>query len=281
MSYQPRKSPRGTIRDYRRSFHEKSKDKKRSNRRLSKSLLEEKQLVTEKNISEGTLKRLHTLGGQKFGTSPFSEHFKRWLDNVEAVLNEFESFPGMSVDDQYLRERSQALSVIKLQLENRTHREASLEKEIRNLTYCKNHLKQINNEYLAKVGAIRSQKNNTTKRLNKIIEGLKKEHDRVIRMKTGFFRGVSSKQREQKEILIAELLNNKQQDLEVILLNFKSAQKQIRDDYEKKREPFLEQAKVFQKRIKSIEEDGSLEERWFACEALIDAVNSFLQRKSA
>jgi hypothetical protein len=30
-----------------------------------------------------------------------------------------------------------------------------------------------------------------------------------------------------------------------------------------------------------METDSSLEKRWFACEALIDAINSFLQRKAA
>jgi hypothetical protein len=45
-------------------------------------------------------------------------------------------------------------------------------------------------------------------------------------------------------------------------------------------EPELKQLKDYQKKTREIETDGSLEERWFACEALIDAVNSFLQRKA-
>ena len=42
----------------------------------------------------------------------------------------------------------------------------------------------------------------------------------------------------------------------------------------------IEEIKKYQKHIDDLEEDGSLEERWFACEALSDAVNMFLQRKS-
>jgi hypothetical protein len=38
--------------------------------------------------------------------------------------------------------------------------------------------------------------------------------------------------------------------------------------------------RFFQKTIDAMETDGSLEERWFACEALADAVNTFLQRKA-
>ena len=50
--------------------------------------------------------------------------------------------------------------------------------------------------------------------------------------------------------------------------------------YEKKKEPVLDQLYDFKKKIRHMDSDGSLEERWFACEALIDSINSFLQRKA-
>jgi hypothetical protein len=99
-------------------------------------------------------------------------------------------------------------------------------------------------------------------------------------MKTGFLHGISSKRREQKEIIIEEEISDKQRELELALLDSKSKEKNLRSDYERRREPFLEEIVAFQKRVEDLEEDGSLEERWFACEALIDAVNTFLQRKS-
>jgi hypothetical protein len=42
----------------------------------------------------------------------------------------------------------------------------------------------------------------------------------------------------------------------------------------------LDEIKIFRRIIQKLETDDSLEERWFACEALIDSVNSFLQRKA-
>jgi hypothetical protein len=281
MGYQPRiKSPKGAIHEYKKPLREKRKDRKRIHRRIGRPIREEKHTATEREVSEGTLKRLHTLGSQRFGSSPFSEHFDRWLTNVGTVLSEFESHPNISVDDQFVRERSQTLSIIKMQLEDRRRKEASLDKEIRNLSDSRKRLEQINTEYVTMTRAIKARKNGEIKRLHSSIDRLKRDQDEVIRMKTGFFRGISRKDREQKEIEIAQELNDKQRELELVVLDFNAKQKELRDEYERRKEPVLEQIKKFQKIFQNLETDGSLEERWFACEALIDAVITFLQRKA-
>ena len=129
-------------------------------------------------------------------------------------------------------------------------------------------------------GAIKGQRNREIKHLYSVINRLKKDQDEVIRMKTGFFRGISKKKREQKEIVVVQELNDKQTELELVMLDFGAKQKELRAEYDRKREPVLEEIKKFRRIIQNLETDGSLEERWFACEALIDSINSFLQRKS-
>ena len=99
-------------------------------------------------------------------------------------------------------------------------------------------------------------------------------------MKTGFFRGVSKKKREQKEIAVAKELNDKQTELELVMLDFSVKQKELRAEYERKREPVMEEIKKFRRIIQNLETDDSLEERWFACEALIDASKHFSAKKS-
>jgi hypothetical protein len=89
------------------------------------------------------------------------------------------------------------------------------------------------------------------------------------------------KNREQKEMVAVKELNDKQTELELIMLDFIAKQKELRAEYERKREPMLDEIKKFRRIIQTMETDSSLEERWFACEALIDAINSFLQRKAA
>ncbi len=275
-----KKSPKGAIHVYTKSFREKGKNRKRFPRPIEKSTLDENHIVTEREITELTLRRLHTLGSQKFGSSMFGEHFDRWLADVTYTLGEFESHPNMNIDDQFVKERSQKLYVIKQQLEERRLNEASLNQEIANQSYYKRSLEQINTDYVITIRAIKAQKNSEIKQLYRIIDSLKIEQEKIIQMKTGFFRGISRKDREQKEIEIAQEINDKQRELELIILGFSGKQKNAREDYEKRREPVLEQIKKCKKIFQNLETDDSLEERWFACEALIDEVNSFLQRKA-
>ena len=281
MGYQPRKtSPKGAIHGYKKPLREKRKDRKRIRRGINPSILEEKRTLSEREISEVTLKRLHTLGIQKFGSSPFNQHFDRWLMNVTVVLGEFESHPNIKVDDEFAIERSKILSAIKLKLENLSRKEATLDQELKNQSDWRNRLKQINKEYATLAGIIRGQRNREIRRLNIIMNRLKKEQDRVIRMKTGFFHGISKKDREQKEMTITQELNNRQTELELVMLDFNVKQKELQAEIYRKKEPVMEQIKKFRKIIQNLETDCSLEERWFACETLIDALNTFLQRKA-
>jgi hypothetical protein len=279
MGYQPRvNSPKGT--SYKRPLRERSKDKKRQ-RRHAKQPNTPPRITTAQEIAEATLKRLHTLGSQKFGSSPYSEHFDRWLGTVNAVLDEFKAHPHIGIDEQFQGECKQALDVVKLQLADRRRKEAQVEQEIKNLAYFRSCLSQIDTEYAAAATAMRGKRNRAAKTLYRSIDALKADQDKVIQMKTGFFHGISKKGREQKEATLAEQLSEKQRELELMLLDFGAQKKRLQDTFDAKRQPVLEQIKVFQKKIGDLETDGSLEERWFACEALIDAVNSYLQRKAA
>jgi len=282
MGYQPRiKSPKGAIHVYKKSLREKRKDRKRIRRGTGKPIMGEKYSATEREISELTLKQLHTLGSQKFGSSPFSDHFNRWLNNVTTVLDEFKAHPNIGVDDQFLKECAHTLSKIKQQLEIIFRKETSLNQELNDLSNWRSRLKQINKEYVTMAGAIRGQRNREIKRLYSAITRLQTEQDEVIRMKTGLFHGISKKNRERKERDVVNELNDKQTELELEMLDFSVKQKELRAEYDKKREPVQEEIKKFRRIVQTLEIDSSLEERWFACEALIDAINSFLQRKAA
>lgn len=258
----------------------KRANKKHIQRRIGASETEE-QVTTEKEISQATLKRLHTLGSQKFGSNPFSGHFDRWLMNVEAVLAEFESHPTIAIDEQYERERRQALDVVKLQLEERGRRECAIEGEIQNLSCYKDQLKQINAQYKNAAKTLKIQKNIQLKRLQSSIKQLKREQDKIIKVKHGLIQRLFRKDRDQEEAKVAQQLSDKQRELELAMLDFSAQKKLLREDYEAKREPVAEQIKGLRKLVLEAERDDSLEERWFACEALIDSVNGLLQRKTA
>jgi hypothetical protein len=276
-----KKSPKGVFRQFRKQLREKSKDNKRINKQNRRIILDTTKITVEREISEATLKRLHTLGIQKFGSSPFSDHFDRWLANVTTVLSEFEAYPNMDIDDQFAIERSQTLAVIRLQLEEKSRQEASVELLMKNLAFFRNNLTKINVEYKTAVSKNKGQRNSEIKHLHNVINLLKKEQNKIVQTKTGFFRGISKRDREQREIAIVEELNDKQTELELMILNFNEHQKSLQDEYERKKEPILEQIRNLKKKIRVLETDVSLEDRWFACEALIDTINNFLQRKAA
>ncbi len=188
MGIRPRiKSSKGAIHQYKKPLREKRKDRKRIRKGTGRPIQEEKQQATEREISEITLKRLHTLGIQKFGSSPFSEHFDRWLTTIETVLGEFESHPNIGVDEQFISERLQTLTNIKNQLQQISRKETELDKELNNLSDWRSRLKQINKEYAILTGTIRSQRNSEIKRLYSTINRLKREQDEVIRMKDRVF----------------------------------------------------------------------------------------------
>jgi phage host-nuclease inhibitor protein Gam len=102
----------------------------------------------------------------------------------------------------------------------------------------------------------------------------------VIRLKTGILHFRSEKKREKKEVEVVGALTEKQTELEVATMDFTAEEKRVQEEYGAKKEPIFEEMKKLQKTIGDMDTDASLEERWFACQALPDAVNSFLQRKA-
>jgi hypothetical protein len=282
MGYQSRAKPRGaSSRGYQRSPYGKDKKKATVQRRGGKAKTEPlRHTATVDEVTEGTLRRLHSLGSQRFGSSPFSDHFDRWLTTLNDVLAEFESNPNITLDDQFIRERDQALGNIKAALEEKRLHEASLDQTSKTLLVNKARLSQIKEDYTTKVKELKAQKRNEFRRIYADINRFRAEQVEAGRLKTGFFRGVSNKEREIREMQAAEKLNNAQTELELALLDFKKEREQLQDEFENKRQPLVAQIKKDQKHIERGETDESLEDRWFACEALLDAVNGLLQRKA-
>ncbi len=280
MGYQPRIKPSGAAkRGYRKPLHEKGKKRKRQHG-IAGSFEGEKHVATTEEVTKRTLTRLHILGRQRFGSSPFSEHFDRWLMNLTDVLQEFESSPNINPDDQFAKEREQILTTIDRELEEKRRKEASIEETSKNLTNSKQLLEQIKEEHTGKLRELKEHKSREIKHLYSTINQLKRELNAVARLKTGIFRGISKKERERREIATTQELNIAQRQLELAMMDFTTTKENLRDEYEGKRQPVITSIKEDQKRIESLEADGSLEDRWFACQALVDAVNAFLQRKA-
>lgn len=283
MGYQQRVgSRRDSGRGHGMHRREKAKAKSRGQKRRSGGsyVSEEDHILTSEEVVDRTLKRLRNLGNQVFALSPFSEHFSRWLVDLRVVLSEFESSPTVSVDDQFLKERSQMLSNVELELEKRRSEEASCDEAVKSLSDNRILLERIEGEYTARTRDAEGQKEFEIKRLSSNVDGLREELDRIARMKTGIFRAVSKKAKARKETEATERLNLAQKELASTVQNFAAEQERLRDEYEKKKQHVIEQIRVEEKEVENQDVDGSLETRQAACEVLINAVNALVERKS-
>ena len=253
-----------------------AKEKRRSG---SSYLSEEHSVPTLEEVSDRTVNRLRSLGNQRFALSPFSEHFGRWLVDLRDVVSEFESSPTISVDGQFLEERSQILSNVEAGLEERRRKEAMLDGITRDFSANRVLLEGIEGEYSDKAKEVEGRKAGEVKRLSSSIDGIKEELSRIAQIKTGIFRRVSEKAKAQKMAEATQRLNSEQEKLAVATQRFTAEKEKLRDECEKKKQPIIGQMQLQQKEVEELEVDGSLEIRGAACEALINAVDGLLQRE--
>lgn len=282
MGYHQRVGSRDSGRERGMHRRQKTKAKEKAQKRASGGsyVSEEDYVPTSEELVDRTLKGLRNLGNQVFALSPFSDHFGRWLVDLRVVLSEFESSPTVSVDDQFLKERSQILSNVELELEKRRVEEVSCDKAIKSLSENRILLEQIEEECTARTKDIEGQKQVEVKRLSGNVDGLREELDRIARMKTGIFRGISKKTKARKETEATQRLNSAQEQLASVVRNFAAKRERLRDEYEKKKQPVIDQIRVEEKEVEDQDVDGSLETRRAACEVLVKAVNALVERKS-
>ncbi len=259
--------------------HEKAKAKTTGKKHRSRRsyVSKEKHVPTSEEVVDRTLNSLRILGKQRFAPPPFYENFGRWLDNLGNVLSEFESSPTISVDDQFVKERSQILSNVGLQLEERRHNEVSRDGAIKSLSDNRILLEK---EYTTRTKEIEGRKDRQINSLSRNVDRLREELDRIARMKTGIFRGVSKKARAQKKAEATQRLNSAQRDLRLAVQYFAAEQERLRDEYYRRKQLIIEQIRGLRKGIGNQEFDRSLEDRRAACESLAHAVNTLLLRKN-
>lgn len=281
MSYRPNMSSRRSAgRGRGKTPHEKSKAKEQKKRSSGKYLLEERQVPTSEEIVKKTIGRLHSLAGQIFAFSPFSQYFDDWLLTLKSVLSEFESNPVANVDDEFVKERSQIISNVELKLDERRREEAALGEAVKRLADQNHLLVQIDTEYATATRNLSSRKNSEIQQLTRIVHDLEEELAQINRMKTGF-NLFSKRAKAHKTAEVTQKLDAAKSELESAVQNFTVEQEKLHDEYEKKKQVVIEQVRNLEKDVEVLETDVSAVERRVACEALVNAVNALLQRKAS
>jgi hypothetical protein len=279
MGYQQRGgSPRDSGRGRGIPRHEKAKVKKLKHHSQGLSTFEQRPTPTPKEIADRTLSALNHLGNQRFLLSPFSEQLNLWLASLKNVLSEFESNLGIVLDEQFVKERSEIVSNIELELSKRGIKEEHSEDNAKNLATSKALLEQINLESGIAMKTMQKRQETETKTLLIHIDDIKKELKRLTQMKTGIFRGISKETKAQKEAEARQRLALAQDELAAALQRFNDDQKKARAEYETRKQSISMQIQELEKEAQSQEIDNSLDARHAACEGLVIAVNSFLLR---
>ena len=280
MGYQSRnRSPGGSSRGYKVSRRKKTKVKVQKHQPRGVYAPEENHVRTSEEVLVGILNRLRSLGNQRFALSPFSGYFDPWLGTVRDAMVEFESIPTMSVDDQFLKERSQIISNVELELEERRREEASLDEISKSLSSNRVLLESLEEKHNVRTKETERQEANEIKRLSTSIEGVKEELNRIAQIKTGIFRRVSEKAKAQKEAEATQRLGSAKKELALAVQHFSAEKERLRKEYDEEKRPLTEQIRDLQKEVEKLEIDGSVEARRVACEALVDAMNAFVERK--
>jgi archaellum component FlaC len=260
--------------------HEKAKRKGQKHSSGGKYLLEESEAPTFEEVVTKTLGRLHSLGSQIFAFSPFSQYFDDWLFSLKSVLSEFEANPAVNVDDEFVKERSQVVSSVELKLVERRNEEAVLEKASRRLADQNYLLVQIDTEYDRATQNLGSQRNSEIKRLTRRAHELEEELDQISRMKTGIS-PLARRAKSHKKAEVAQKLDSIKSELESVVKAFSVEQEKLHDEYERRKQTVIEQVRNLEKEVEGLDTDGSVEDRRVACEALVNAVNGLVQRKTS
>jgi DNA repair exonuclease SbcCD ATPase subunit len=284
MGFQPRAR---TPRDLGRRPGKSRPQSKRGKRRTGAEYrLEEEHTATPAEVASRTLNSLARLGHQRFAVAPFHDHYDRWLLSVQNVLSEFDMSSAVTIDERFKEEYSGILSDIELILNNRRIKEASNDEAARrlnrNLLDARSLLAHIDREYTARTNEIAAKREYAVKPVVTNLGRLRGELNRIVRMRAGFLRGISKKAKAEKATEATRELDSTKDELARIEQSFASEKKKLKSEYERRRQQNLEQIAKYQKEIENLDAgmqlDDSLDARHAACDKLISAVNSLLQR---
>ena len=271
-------SPRkNAVRQVSKSEHEK-KAKERKQRAAEKYLPEQTE-TTPKDAVEKTLASLSRLGNQVFALSPFSQYFDDWLINLRRVISEFESNPDITVDEQFVKERTQIFLDVEAEFAQKRIDENSLTGEAKELVDNNHLLVETDKDYAEKTRQLSNKRNADVQRLSSEIRGLEDDVASQEQIKFSFYKFNAKKKASENLAKTRLQLKAKKAELEVTLSTFSVDQDKLHDAYQKKKQEITEKIESLHKTLERLETDTSTEPRQTACNALANTVNQLIQRK--
>ena len=277
MSYKPQTgSRRSAARQYSKSAHEKKAKEKKQ--RLGGTYHQEETEISAKELVEKNLGILSKLGNQIFALSPFSQYFDDWLVNLRQIISEFESNPSISVDEQFVKERSQVFLDVEGALAEKRLQETNLTGEEKELADNNHLLVETDKEYAEKVRELSFKRNADVQRLSTEIRELEDDVAGQEEIKIRFYKVMARRKAAEKLVQTRQALKSAKNGLEVALQSFTAEQEKLHDNYEKKKQEITERVDALHKALEKLETDTSIDARQAACNALANTINALLQR---
>jgi len=282
MSYEPRS--RGMRPRRITAKKQASKEKKESEE--SKFAYQENIPVNPQEVSERVVNALDHLGNQRFGMPPFSEHFRRWLLDIESVLNDFRASVPYAADENFDTSIKQLEASIRTELQGRISAEEELSAKIASLLGLladnERELAELEGEQRTKV---REAKRATEKSITKLrgeIDELDAQRLKLLRQKPRFLERLLGGNKTKVESS-SRSLHSKRKDLLSSEANLKQRMDALRSNYEAKRKPLTVRQRELKERLaelRSTTMDDALEVRKVACEQLRQTISTALSQQA-
>jgi chromosome segregation ATPase len=278
MSFRPQTgSRRSAGKQFSKSAHDK-KSKEKKQRQGAKYYQDEVPVVSAKEIAEKTVGYLGKLGKQIFALSPFSQYFDDWVINLRQTVSEFESNPVIEVDEPFQKERTQIFLDVEGTLVQKKLLESNLTEEAKTLADVNHKIVEADKKYAEKTREINDRRNSQVQHLSSKIRELEDQVAVQQEEKISFYKFSAKRKAAEQLAQTNQALKATKKELEVALQTFTTEQEKLHDNYEKQKQELNEKSDRLHEELEKLETDTSTEARQAACNALVRAINSLLNR---
>jgi hypothetical protein len=246
------------------------------------STRQEQQQVDPIDIAANILNAVDHLGSQRFALPPFSEHFQRWLKDLQSLLVEFESRVPEAASDVFKNEVKRKYEAIQEYLSRladvetkRSDEFAAFQQQLAKLDVA---LSQLESDYRNRTQELRRHYAKSDQKLQLEIDALDRQRLENLRRKTSIFQRILRKSQPiQGRDDTLEMKKGKLRESKQTLA--KTLQKQ-RNDYENGRQKLHDEINLLKQQNQTSKDTGddALEARKQACDQIHAVIEGAMQR---
>lgn len=246
------------------------------------STRQEQQQVDPIDIAANILNAIDHLGSQRFALPPFSEHFQRWLKDLQSLLVEFESRVPEAASDVFRNEVKRKYEAIQEYLSRRAELEtkrsdefATFQQQLAKLDVA---LSRLESDYRNRTQELRRHYAKSDQKLQLEIDALDRQRLENLRRKTSIFQRILRKSQPiQGRDDTLEMKKGKLRESKQTLA--KTLQKQ-RNDYENGRQKLHDEINLLKQQNQTSKDTGDddLEARRQACDQIHAVIEEAMQR---